>query len=670
MVRCKRWLILAMAILGLAVICASATSAQVFTAPKNVTNNQDYSFTPQVAVDGSGNINMVWEDDTATNSNILFSRSTDGGATFSAAKNLSNSPGFSFNPRIAVDSSGGINVVWEDNTPGNLDVFFSRSTDNGATFSRPANLSNDPADSANPQIAVDGGGSISVAWESDSVSLGILFTHSTDGGATFSMPVDLATNTSGSISPQLAVDLAGNINVAWEDDIAGSSNISFSSSADKGMTFSPPKSLTNNLGNSTSAQLAVDLAGNINIVWTNDSPGNFDIFFTRSTDKGMTFSAPKNVSKGTGMATGPQIGTDTGGNIYVVWSDNTPPNSSPDIFFSRSSDGGMTFSTPQNLSNDPGFSTNSFLAVDAGGGINVSWEDTTPGNSDIFFTRSSDGGMTFSAPQNLSNDPGLSTEVQVAVDKNGNINVVWADSTPGVSQIFFSRDPASKPANQPPVADAGHDQNFSCAGPAGVLVTLDGSKSSDPDGDSLSFQWMDEANNVVGNAAVVQLRLSAGVHSFTLTVTDAGGLTSKATTHVTILQAPAPTLQVSLSPNVLWPANNRLVLINATVQASSSCDAGPTVQLVSITSNDLDDEHQSNDIQAVGGGPVRFGTDVRSFMLRAERPEMRVPRAYTVTYCVHDAFDNASLASAQVVVRGGDAHRRRKRADKDEERER
>src|SRR5713226_2347024 len=57
---------------------------------------------------------------------------------------------------------------------------------------------------------------------------------------------------------------------------------------------------------------------------------------------------------------------------------------------------------------------------------------------------------------------------------------------------------------------------------------------SDPDGDVLSFVWKDEANNMVGTTAVVQLTLSLGTHTFTLTVTDPGGLSSTATTHVTV----------------------------------------------------------------------------------------------------------------------------------------
>jgi len=94
MVHRKSWgRIVTIVILGLAVMCAPASSQQ-FSTPKNVSNNSDFSFTPQLAVDLRGNIYVVWEDDTNTNSNILFSRSTDGG-TFSAPKGVSNSAGFS-----------------------------------------------------------------------------------------------------------------------------------------------------------------------------------------------------------------------------------------------------------------------------------------------------------------------------------------------------------------------------------------------------------------------------------------------------------------------------------------------------------------------------------------------------------------------------------------------
>jgi hypothetical protein len=662
--------VFAVVALGLFGLCASA-QAQVFSTAKNVSNNTDYSYTPQVAVDAAGNIYAVWEDDTANNSNILFSRSTDGGATFSVPRNLSNSSGWSFGPRLLVDSHGGINVVWMDPTPGNQDIFFSHSTDGGTTFSIPRNLSNDAADSGNPQLAADGNGNISVVWESDNIRYGVLFSHSTDGGATFSTPVNLATtNTSGngSFGPQIAVGVEGSINVSWEDDFNFQSDISFSRSTDKGATFSTPKNLSNNSGLSFSAQIAVDLSGNVNVVWMDDTPGKYDILFSRSADQGASFSSPKNLSNIPGDAGNAQIGVDANGATYVTWQNTVPPASNKDIFFVRSSDG-VNFSAPVNLSNNAGNSLNPWIAVDVSGGINLGWADSTPGRSNIFFARSVDAGATF-ASQNLSNDSGSSADSQFAADKNGNLNVVWSDNTPGVNQVLFSRFSNPQVTKHPPVANAGPDQTLECAGHGGTAVTLNGSASTDPDGTALSYVWTDEAGNVLGTTAIVQLSVTMGMHTFALTVTDAAGLTSTATTHVTIQDTMAPTLSVSLSPNDLWPPNHKLVQITATVVASDTCDANPTVQLVSITSSDSLD---ADDVQAVGGGQVPFGTDVRSFMLSAERSNSQTDRVYTVTYAAKDASGHTTTATAQVQVgnpaqyaAGTRVHKKHKEHDRDE----
>ncbi|MCK5057959.1 MAG: IPT/TIG domain-containing protein [Candidatus Aminicenantes bacterium] len=113
-----------------------------FYEPGNISNNTDYSLYPAIAVDSSGNINVVWFDSTSSNNEIFFSRSTDNGATWSAAVNISFSSGVSSFPAIAVDSSGNINVTWCNHTLGNDEIFFSRSTDNGSSRSAAVNISN------------------------------------------------------------------------------------------------------------------------------------------------------------------------------------------------------------------------------------------------------------------------------------------------------------------------------------------------------------------------------------------------------------------------------------------------------------------------------------------------------------------------------------------------
>ncbi len=735
----------AITILGLAATVSTTNAQMPFSAPKNVSNNLDSTFTPQTAVDSAGNIFVVWEDDTNTNANILFSRSSDGGATFSAPINLSHSRLFPFGPRISVDSHDGINVVWNDNSPGNLDVFFSRSTDGGLTFSSPVNVSHDASASSSPQVAADSTGNIFVVWENDSGVLGVLFSRSVDGGLTFSAPAMVSTNTSGSISPQMAVGPTGNVYLAWEDDFVSGSDVSFNRSLDQGQTFLGATSLSHGVGNSTGVQLNVDAAGNLNAVWSNDSPGNFDIFFTRSSNGGLNFSAPSNISKTLGFSSTALIATDSAGNINVIWTDNTPPANATDIFYTRSSNGGASFSAPINVSSNSGFSSDPWLAVDSLGNVNVVWDDTALGNEEILFSRSTDSGATFSAAQNLSNNSGTSSVPVIAADKNGSLNVAWQDETPGITQIFFSRytnavvnhppvanagpdqniqatsqndvsvqldgskssdpdndpltflwtdesnntvgttavvqltlqagthtftltvtDPGklsssatthvtiTAPVNHPPVANAGASQTLGCTGQNGTVVTLNGSGSSDPDGDPLTYVWKDAAGNVVGTSAIAQRTLSSGTYTFTLTVTDTGGLSSTAATQITIQDTASPLLSVSLSPNSLWPPNHRLTPITASVSASDACSANPAVRLISITSNEPDDGtgdgDQPNDIQAINGGPVPVGTDVRSFLLRAERAGSGSGRVYTVTYSATDAAGNSTTSSAVVVV--------------------
>ncbi len=88
--------------------------------------------------------------------------------------------------------------------------------------------------------------------------------------------------------------------------------------------------------------------------------------------------------------------------------------------------------------------------------------------------------------------------------------------------------------NSAPVADAGPDQIGVSAG----TVTLNGSGSYDPDGDTLSYQWTQTSGANVSisgqNTASATFQAAAGqTYTFRLTVKDPGGLVSTASTRVT-----------------------------------------------------------------------------------------------------------------------------------------
>lgn len=102
------------------------------------------------------------------------------------------------------------------------------------------------------------------------------------------------------------------------------------------------------------------------------------------------------------------------------------------------------------------------------------------------------------------------------------------------------------------------------------------------------------------------------------------------------------TLGVSVSPNVLWPPNGNLIPIIAAIEVHDECDPAPAVRLVSITSNE---PTSAGDIQGAA-----YGTDDRSFALKAARLGSGSGRAYTITYRATDAFGNSVDKSMEVYV--------------------
>jgi uncharacterized repeat protein (TIGR01451 family) len=100
--------------------------------------------------------------------------------------------------------------------------------------------------------------------------------------------------------------------------------------------------------------------------------------------------------------------------------------------------------------------------------------------------------------------------------------------------------------NTPPVANAGADQTIECGGGT-TAVALDGSASSDADGDALTYEWREGAT-VLGTTAVLNTSLAFGPHTITLKVTDPSGEFSEDTVSVNIVDTTDPT--ISAPPNV------------------------------------------------------------------------------------------------------------------------
>jgi hypothetical protein len=190
-----------------------------------------------------------------------------------------------------------------------------------------------------------------------------------------------------------------------------------------------------------------------------------------------------------------------------------------------------------------------------------------------------------------------------------------------------------------PAIAAPADVTAECTSPAGTPVSLGTPTVSD----------VCDASPTVTDDAPALFPLGPTLVTWTATDTSGNGNSDGQT--ITIEDTTPPEFTtLELSPTVLWPANHKLVTVEATIVVEDICEATPQVRLVSITSNQPDDGlgdgATSADIQGAD-----FGTDDRQFQLRAERSGVgRGPRIYTVVYEVADASGNVTQGSVEVVV--------------------
>ncbi len=206
--------------------------------------------------------------------------------------------------------------------------------------------------------------------------------------------------------------------------------------------------------------------------------------------------------------------------------------------------------------------------------------------------------------------------------------------------------------NQPPTAMAGADQLLECTSPAGARFMLDGRGSSDPDGDLVLASWRagGRVGPEVGQALAVSQILGVGaLQTYLLRVIDSFAQADEDAAQVAVVDTTPPELSLALSPTRLWPPKHKLVEVTATLVASDVCDADPEIRLVSITSSEHDDGLGDGDTSGDVQGAT-FGTDDRTFLLRAERRGDGTGRTYAIGYEAEDDSGNTTLRQATVRV--------------------
>jgi len=357
-------------------------------------------------------------------------------ADWSAAKRITWTSGGSSHPAIAVDSEETIHVVWQDSTPGNLEIYYKKSTDGGATWSRSKRITWSSSYSYDPAIAIDSNDVIHVVWRDDTPgNWEIYHKKSTDNGASWSSSKRITWTSGESSGPALAVDSNRIVHVVWHDFTPGNYEVYYRRSTDGGATWNPVQRLTWTSEYSADPNIAIDSANAIHVVYRDNTPGNEEIYYKKSSNTGKTWSPAKRLTWTSGWSQYATLAIEGGGGIHLVWDDPTSGN--PEVYHKRSQDGGATWSPIQRLTWTSGGSYEPDMAIDSAGHVRVVWEDYTPGLPDIYHKSSPDGGTTWSAVERITWTSGQSMSPAIVADSTGTVHVVWYDNTPGSYAIYY-----------------------------------------------------------------------------------------------------------------------------------------------------------------------------------------------------------------------------------------
>lgn len=109
-----------------------------------------------------------------------------------------------------------------------------------------------------------------------------------------------------------------------------------------------------------------------------------------------------------------------------------------DIYYKRSTDGGLTWTADRRLTDAPRLSQRPSIAMSEDE-LHVVWFDGRDDNAEIYYKHSSDAGMTWEEDMRLTDAPGESLHASVAVSSEGDVHLVWFDHRDGNPEIYYKR---------------------------------------------------------------------------------------------------------------------------------------------------------------------------------------------------------------------------------------
>jgi BNR repeat-like domain len=253
----------------------------------------------------------------------------------------------------------------------------------------------------------------------------------------------------GEAPPKLVFDASGALGALYvvAKEVPGrrfpASALRFARSEDDGRTWSTPVSVNDDstFGSHNFHALHAAPDGSLYVAWLDGRHGKSTAYVTRSTDGGRTWSANTRVHSGEACpCCRTAIAAASDGTVYLAWRAVLPGNVR-DIVVARSTDGGVTWSAPVRAHEDDWVfdgcpHAGPSMQVDESGRVHVAWWTGKEGAAGAYYARSDDGGLSFSDPVTLGAAAfSRPAHVQLACVDEQTIVAAWDDGTLAIPRV-------------------------------------------------------------------------------------------------------------------------------------------------------------------------------------------------------------------------------------------
>ncbi|MDY6934825.1 MAG: hypothetical protein SVZ03_11490 [Spirochaetota bacterium] len=423
----------------------------------NISPDNNDATNPQIAMDNNENAIIVWEQENSSGILQIFKseyRSKIWTHPVNLNDNISPDNNDATNPQVAMDNNENAIIVWEqEDSSGNTQIFMSEYRSKIWTHPENVedNISPNTEHAINPRVAMDNTGNVMIVWEQKDNSGKLQIFKSEYRSGIWTHPANLddnvSPNTEHATNTRVAMDNTENVMIVWEQkDNSGKLQI-FKSEYRSGI-WTHPANLNDNVSpdseDAEHPQVAMDNSGNAMIVWEQkDNSGKLQIFKSEYRSGIWTHPAnlDDNVSPDSEDAEHPQVAMDNSGNAIISWR-QLDSSHNWQIFMSEYSSG--TWKHPanydDNISPDNEDAMYPRIAMDNGDNHIIVWRQDDGSSYQIFKSEYRNRTWTHPADINdrISSISGDVSDPNVAMDNIGNTVIVWSQSDTSDDQIFIS----------------------------------------------------------------------------------------------------------------------------------------------------------------------------------------------------------------------------------------